>query len=82
MKKTRFFYEINYFLFVLLGWLLLLGKAVEVNREKDREMTEKRNKPVQVYDTDRVLNMKDSMQFKKLQRGDQTFFCRAYMYAG
>ena len=43
MKKTRFFYEINYFLFVLLGWLLLLGKAVEVNREKDREMTEKRN---------------------------------------
>ena len=26
--------------------------------------------------------MKDSMQFKKLQRGDQTFFCRAYMYAG
>ena len=45
-------------------------------------MTEKRNKPVQVYDTDRVLNMKDSMQFKKLQRGDQTFFCSAYMYAG
>lgn len=45
-------------------------------------MTEKRNKSVQVYDTDRVLNMKDSMQFKKLQRGDQTFFCRAYMYAG
>lgn len=43
MKKTRFFYEINYFLFVLLGWLLLLGKAVEVNQEKDREMTEKRN---------------------------------------
>lgn len=28
---------------MLLGWLLLLGKAVEVNREKDREMTEKRN---------------------------------------
>ena len=43
MKKTRFFYGMNYFLIVLLGWLLLLGKAAEVNREKKevRETDEK-----------------------------------------
>lgn len=37
MKKTRFFYEINYFLLVLLGWLLLFDKAVEVNRTREKE---------------------------------------------
>ncbi len=36
MKKTRFFYEINYFLIVLLGWLLLFNKAVEVNRAREK----------------------------------------------
>lgn len=41
MKKTRFFYEMNYFLIVLLGWLLLFGKAGEVNRkEKNKGMAE------------------------------------------
>lgn len=40
MKKTRFFYEINYFLIVLLGWLLLFDKAVEVNRAKKKESPE------------------------------------------
>ena len=34
MKKARFFYEMNYFLIVLLGWLLLFGKAIEINRGK------------------------------------------------
>ena len=29
----------------------------------------------------RVLNMKDSMQFKAAARGSD-FLCRAYMYAG
>ena len=39
----------NYFLIVLLGWLLLLGKAAEVNREK-REVreTDKKIKSVEV----------------------------------
>ena len=37
MKKTRFFYEINYFLIVLLGWLLLFHKAAEVNRAREKE---------------------------------------------
>ena len=36
MKKTRFFYEINYFLIVLLGWLLLFYKAVQVNQEQEK----------------------------------------------
>ena len=36
MKKTRFFYEINYFLIVLLGWRLL-HKAAEVNRAREKE---------------------------------------------
>ena len=38
MKKTRFFYEINYFLIVLLGWLLLFHKAAEVNRARERRL--------------------------------------------
>ena len=36
MKKARFFYEMNYFLIVLLGWLLLFNKAIEVN-EKNKK---------------------------------------------
>lgn len=39
MKKTRFFYGMNYFLIVVLGWLLLFGKAAEVNQGK-RESVE------------------------------------------
>ena len=37
MKKTRFFYGMNYFLLVLLGWLLLFRKAAEVNWERGEE---------------------------------------------
>ena len=43
MKKTRFFYEINYFLIVLLGWLLLFDKAVEVNRAWEKTGSAIRN---------------------------------------
>lgn len=35
MKKARFFYEMNYFLIVLLGWLLLFNKAIEVNEKNE-----------------------------------------------
>lgn len=35
MKKARFFYEMNYFLIVLLGWLLLFDKAIEVNEKNE-----------------------------------------------
>ena len=38
MKKTSFFYEINYFLIVLLGWLLLFSKAVQVNQVQEKRM--------------------------------------------
>ena len=45
MKKTRFFYGLNYFLIVLLGWLLLFGKAAEMNKRSEegakRELKEK-----------------------------------------
>ena len=46
MKKTRFFYGLNYFLIVLLGWLLLFGKAAEMNKRSEesakREQKEKK----------------------------------------
>ena len=45
MKKTRFFYGKNYFLSVLLCWLLLLDAAVQFNlgqaQEKDTKLEEK-----------------------------------------
>ena len=43
MKKTRFFYGLNYFLLVLLGWLLLFGKAAEIAL-RDTEENEKKIK--------------------------------------
>ena len=37
MKKTRFFYGMNYFLLAVLGWLLLFYKAIEVNENAKEE---------------------------------------------
>lgn len=37
MKKTRFFYGKNFGLLVLLGWLLLLNAAVELNLEQTEQ---------------------------------------------
>lgn len=71
MKKTRFFYELNYFLLVLLGWLLLFGKAAEMNKRSEegakRELKEKEketaeNKVQQQEPSIRVLLTDSSWQ--------------------
>ena len=73
MKKTRFFYGLNYFLIVLLGWLLLFGKAAEMNKSSEESAKrEQKEKKKEKSSADKAKTQTD-YQREKTSKQDKGF---------
>lgn len=62
MKKTRFFYGLNYFLIVLLGWLLLFGKAAEMNKRSEESAKREQKEKKKETDENKVQQREPSIR--------------------